>query len=201
MPASTKSMLIALEGIDCSGKSTQATIVGTQLDLLGMPTRITRSLSPAIGASIKHYIGTSYAGGAEKALLFAADRLIRYRSEVEPSLAKGINVIADRWILSSVAYQCTEDVPLEFIRNANQFVATPDISIIIDVSVEEARHRARIANRSEPNASYLELVRRAYLQLSDEKDVVVVDGNQAEGPLANEILQIVAARLGLDISM
>ena len=76
------------------------------------------------------------------ALLFAADRMDHVAALVTPSLEQGRHVVCDRYLLSSLAYQGTEVEP-EWILEINRFAPRPDVTIFLDLDVDEAMNRMR----------------------------------------------------------
>jgi dTMP kinase len=80
------------------------------------------------------------------ALLFAADRMDHVESEIEPWVASGGIMLSDRYDASSLAYQSVSSGkggsdPVEWIRALNKYCARPDLTIVLDVSSEEAARR------------------------------------------------------------
>ena len=76
------------------------------------------------------------------ALLFAADRLHHWQTEIEPALNDGKTVISDRYVLSSLVYQ-GDDCPEEWVREINRFAPKPDLTLFVRVSGEVAFERVR----------------------------------------------------------
>src|SRR5205085_10404855 len=76
------------------------------------------------------------------ALLFAADRLDHLGSQIEPRLARGEDVILDRYTLSSLAYQGAS-VSHDFIIHANRFARRPDLTLFLYVPATIALDRVR----------------------------------------------------------
>ena len=74
------------------------------------------------------------------ALLFAADRADHWHNEVEPALEKGIDVISDRYLYSSIAYQGME-LDETWVRSLNSRYPAPDLLLFIEVSPSSARAR------------------------------------------------------------
>src|SRR4051812_35922446 len=100
--------LIALEGVDGAGTTTQAQRLAV---LLGARAHVTREPSGGpLGQLLRQLLSGAHADldPAAVALLFAADRLDHLSREVEPALARGQHVITDRYLLSSLAYQTVD---------------------------------------------------------------------------------------------
>ena len=100
--------LIVIEGIDGSGSTTQSEMLLHWLQRIGIPATATSEPSHGpIGRVVRRHLGRQVElGGPEaEALAFAADRMDHVVSEVVPALARGVTVVADRYYLSSLAYQ------------------------------------------------------------------------------------------------
>jgi dTMP kinase len=195
--------LIALEGIDGCGKSTQA-----------------RILADALGAELTHEPGGTPLGRAVRsllldpdrpapsprteALLMAADRAQHVEEVVRPALAGGRWVVTDRYSGSTLAYQgWGRGLDAGPLRQVVEWAAgglEPDLSILVDVDVEVARHRLDGApdrlERLDPG--FHERVREGFIALADADDVrwAVVDGSGSVAAVAALVSEVVAARLG-----
>jgi len=148
--------LIAIEGIDGSGTSTQAELVHQKLIENEIPSHLVSEPSegPA-GALLRQILrrrlvtlgtaGYHPPGALTQALLFAADRRDLFEAEVGPNLNDGINVISDRSVFSSLAYQSVDGADLDWLVEINRFARWPDLTIILDTdpAVAQARRTAR----------------------------------------------------------
>jgi dTMP kinase len=139
------------------------------------------------------------AGGAfdpaALALLFAADRRDHLASEVEPLLTRGIDVVSDRFTLSSLAYQAvalagrrspgSAGSPMGWVRELNRLARAPDLTIFLEVSAPAALARRRAASAGRDLfevPAFQRRVARAYaaalrLVRSAGERVAVVDGS------------------------
>ena len=141
--------LIALEGVDGSGKSTQAGLLAASLEKDGHQVVLTREPThgPA-GQKLQSYLlGPSRHLTPEEELeLFTADRREHVAQIIEPSLARGKIVITDRYYYSSVAYQGALGLNPDDILAANEaFAPRPDLIFILTLPVPEAL--ARLAKK------------------------------------------------------
>lgn len=136
------SRFIVLEGIDGSGISTQIEALRVWCERQSVKVYVTKEPSDGpIGAQLKAALTHRITYSADvMALLFAADRLDHLENDVLPRLKEGINVISDRYYLSSFAYQ-GEDVPMARLRMINSPSPRPDITLFLDVPVEECLKR------------------------------------------------------------
>jgi dTMP kinase len=196
--------LIALEGIDGCGKSTQA-----------------RALAEALGARLTHEPGATPAGAKlrelllstdmpalsdrTEALLMAADRAEHVARVVEPALAAGEWVVTDRFSGSTLAYQGwgrgLDVVELTSLVEWACHGVRADLSVLVDLPVESAARRlgAGRADRLESlGHDFASRVREGFLAqvAADPRHWVVVDGSRPVAALAAQILEIVTERLG-----
>ena len=193
--------LIVLEGIDGSGTSTQAALLGRWHRERGLPVLVTHEPTDGpIGSIIRQVLtnrlvvpgmtGPRFPGWATMALLFAADRLDHLEAVILPNLHDGVTVISDRYDLSSLAYQsatCSlepgDPSPVPWLRSLNSKARRPDLTIVLDVSHQvAARRREERALTAEVYEDYAlqEALAETYLHaesLLPEDRIVHVDGN------------------------
>jgi dTMP kinase len=133
-------------------------------------------------------------------LLFAADRSDHLAREVEPALAAGKVVVSDRWYHSSLAYQGTGE-DRAWIQTINGRARAPDLTVLIEVTVEEAARRRQHAGRSQEIFDALEMQKRvaagyrAVVELLRDERIEVVDGERPVAEVAAEIERLVLASL------
>jgi len=147
-------MFIVLEGIDGSGTTTQLDRLAAHLTARGRRVHTTREPSQGpIGRLLREILlgghrlpdGTPLDGLA-MALLFAADRRDHLTREIEPALAAGLDVISDRYLLSSLAYQAQE-ADRAWVTGLARDLRVPDLTVLLDVPVPVAAARRRAAGR------------------------------------------------------
>ena len=130
-----------IEGADGVGSTTQARRLVEALALEGRTVQATAEPSKGpIGLMIRQMLGGDRPRThihRELALLFAADRLDHIAREVEPALAAGIDVVSDRYVLSSLVYQSL-DLPFDWVRDLNRYAPPPDVTVLITLPVDEA---------------------------------------------------------------
>ena len=186
-----KGTLIAIEGLDGSGKTTISKAIVKWLSNIGLDAMYTAepSTSP-IGELIRSKIilGEFRKDARIEALLFAADRLWHVLYEIKPLLEKGKIVVTDRYYFSSIAYQGALGIDLEWIKILNRFVVKPDLAIYIDVTPEEALARKKKEGLKIlfENLEYLRRVRQIYLDMVNSGELYLVDGmKKLEGVLSD----------------
>ena len=143
---------MVLEGLDGAGTTSQASRLVSRLGAAGRRAHLTAEPSGGpFGSGIRQVLTGRLTGGGGPfdrralALLFAADRLDHLRAEIEPRLAAGVDVICDRYVLSSLAYQSL-DAPMAWIAEANRFAPAPDLTLFLRVRPEVALGRREAAS-------------------------------------------------------
>jgi dTMP kinase len=195
---SDRGLFIAFEGIDGAGTTTQAARLVEWLRSRGEAVHPTREPSDGpIGVLIRqvlrHRVVVHTGEGASRpldpgavALLFAADRLDHLDAEVEPRLARGVHVVSDRYVGSSLAYQATE-LDLGWVSGINGRASAPDLTVLlrIDAGAALLRVGARGSDR--------ELYEREETLL---RVTALYDRLVADGLLANPL--VIDATRGID---
>jgi dTMP kinase len=195
--------LIAFEGGEASGKSTQAARLAQRLGavLTGEPG------ATALGRVVRGLVldGSSVIDARAEALLLAADRAQHVAEVVGPAVGRGEHVVTDRFTASSLAYQgFGRGLDLDWLRRLSAWATgglAADLVVLLDVPVEVAR--ARLAGRPDRieaeglpfHARVVDGFRR--LAADDPDRWVVIDGQLPVGEVARLVDAAVAARLNL----
>jgi dTMP kinase len=184
----TPPLFIVLEGIDGSGTTTQLGRLAEHLAARGRRVHATREPSTGpVGRLLReillgghHLPDGAPADGRAMALLFAADRRDHIRREIEPALAAGTDVVCDRYLLSSLAYQ-GEEAERDWVAQLAREVRAPDLTLLLDLPVAVAAARRRAAGRSEERYdadAVQERVAAAYRELvAGDPRAVTVDAS------------------------
>ena len=165
---------IALEGLDGAGTTTQAARLVARLRAAGRDAHLTREPSDGpLGVLIRQILkGRLVAAegapvdAAAVALLFAADRLEHLQSEIVPRLAAGVDVVSDRYLMSSLAYQGAE-LDLRWVAEINRRARAPDVTVFLEVTpkVAAARRAARAQDPERFESTALQRkIHRTYAQ-------------------------------------
>lgn len=197
--------LIVLEGIDGSGTTTQTERLVMHLRRQGRTAVSTREPSGGpIGRLLREVLlgqhrmpGGESVDGRTMALLFAADRLDHLQREVEPLLAEGSDVVSDRYLMSSLAYQA-EEADRDWIALLARGVRSPDLTILLDIPVAVAAQRRLLAGRPEERYdadSYLGRVAENYRRLARATAAtVILDGSVSRDEVAEAVSAAVQVR-------
>ena len=201
----TRGRLIVLEGIDGSGTTTQTERLVAHLRQHGRTAVSTREPSGGpIGRLLREVLlgqhrmpGGVSVDGRTMALLFAADRIDHLQREIEPLLAAETDVVSDRYLMSSLAYQA-EEADREWVALLARGVRPPDLTILLDIPVELAAQRRLLAGRPEERYdadSYLGRVADNYRRLARaDASVVILDGSASRNEVTAAAVAAVRAR-------
>ena len=198
----TQGLLIALEGVDGSGTTSQREHVATALRAQGHTVHTTAEPSTGpIGKLLREILSGEMKTSPETvALLFAADRLDHLKREILPALEQGQIVLTDRYIHSSVAYQSLA-MDKDWVISLNREAKLPDLAILVKVSVEVAAKRRQERGGPEELFDAIEAQRKianAYdLAFTQENlgPTAIVDGEADMETVTKAILKIINGRL------
>ncbi len=184
-------MLVAIEGIDGSGKSTVIGLVADTLRKEGVDLYVTQEPSNSeVGRLVRGWALKHSVDPHVDALLFAADRLHHYVTEIAPALRRGEVVITERYLESSVAYQGALGVDVAWILEINRHVPWPDLTIVLDVDPREALRRVAARGGRPDKYEVLHVLSKAremLIRRSMELGYVVVDAGRGPGEVAAEV--------------
>ncbi|MEM2080830.1 MAG: dTMP kinase [Candidatus Bathyarchaeia archaeon] len=184
---------ICLEGLDGSGKTTQAKMLAEKLKSGYKAVYTAEPSRGKIGAFIrKHCLyGEKRLSSAVEALLFAADRMEHVENEILPALQQGCLVISDRYLYSSIAYQGAAGLSIEWIEKINEYALKPDLAVFIDVDPKVAMRRLKPERSVMEKLETQQEVREIYLKFVEKGILVRVNGNQPKNAVARELYTIV----------
>lgn len=138
-----RGILVAVEGIDGAGKTTQVELLCRRLSTAGF--HVLRTKEPTNGPAGQQLRASARAGRLppeQELALFLADRAAHVREEIDPQLAAGVVVVVDRYYFSTIAYQGARGLDVEDLRTRNEAIAPrPDLLLLVDVPVEEGLRR------------------------------------------------------------
>ncbi len=190
----TKGFLIALEGIDGAGKTTQAKLLVKWLESNGVKAIYTSEPTDSeIGRIIKKHLKAKRKYSEETiALLFAADRLYHVEKVITPAIDQGKVVVTDRYIHSSIAYQTVTTGRRTWIEHINSLAPKPDLSILIDTPVNQAIRRIQTRKKYlYEKQRFLAQVRKEYLRLVSKRQMIRIDGRGDKLAVNRRIIKII----------
>jgi dTMP kinase len=199
----TSGILIAFEGIDGAGKTTQARALYALLRAAGVAAISTKEpTNGKWGAKIRRSAVMGRMPPSEELQAFIEDRKEHVRAEIRPALVAGTVVIVDRYYPSNVAYQGARGMdPAELLRS-NSFAPAPDLLFVLDIDPKAGL--ARVAARGDKADLFEkedELLKAReifvnWAHLSAHGDGVhILDATRPQNELTSEIARIVFDRL------
>lgn len=189
-------LFIVIEGIDGTGKSTQAKRLADWFQSQGRD--VILSFEPTNGpwgTKVRESAITGRLSPEEELQCFLNDRRQHVEETISPALVNGKVVILDRYYFSTMAYQGARGFdPIEIRKQNEAFSPVPDLLLILDLDVDQALARigARgdIANEFEKRSN-LEFCRNTFLSLSDEPFVRVISAASTPDEVSTRIIAAV----------
>lgn len=196
-PAMKRGILIVFDGIDGTGKTTQAKRLLETLKKNGFNAVYFREPSDSQwGREIKQKAALAGSLSAEEELeLFQKDRKENVAKNLKPALEQNKIVVLDRYYYSTIAYQGARGIDPLMIRKMNEeFAVKPDLVFILDITPREGLRRIE-KNRKEKDLlfeqeDYLEKVRKIFRSFKD-RNIFHIDAFRSEEDIYMEIDNIV----------
>lgn len=192
--------LIAFEGLDQSGKQTQAETLrdalaaaGQTCELLSFPDYAT-----PIGAELHRALHGERDYPADvMQLLYVANRY-EVKTKIDRWLAKGRIVLCDRYVASTIAYGEAQGLDRAWLTDVQRFLPAPDLTILLDISPETAvRRKAHGRDRYERDIELLNRVRESYRHQAANPRWRLIPGERSKEAVSADVREAVSSRLAL----
>lgn len=197
---SASGLLIAFEGLDQSGKETQAHLLGPWFQQWGR--RVEHLNFPDYTTTIGQEIGEALRGQRDFSpevmqLLYVANRH-EWKQAIDVWTRDGRVVICDRYLASSVAYGEAHGLDPEWLTLIQTRLPQPIVTILLDIAPAAAAAR-KVENRDlfEQNLPMLARVRASYLRQAMAQQWIVVDADRVKEAVYMDIIGQLVPRLGL----
>lgn len=200
-------MFITFEGVEGAGKSTQARTLAERLRADGRHVLLTREPGDGpLGARLRSLVlsppdGVDIVDRAELFIMLA-DRAQHAAAAIRPALDAGVDVVCDRYVDSSVAYQgLGRGLEVSRIEALNDFATTgllPELTVLIDLDPAVGLARQQDRNRMEAEAlAFHQRVRAGFLDIAGRfpERFLVVDGAMPPHELSDRIWAAVSVLL------
>jgi len=192
--------LIAFEGLDQSGKETQATRLANRLTARGRLVSLAAfpDRSTPIGAEIERALRGQREYRADvMQLLYVANRY-EWKPAIAAMLAEGRAVICDRYLASSVAYGEAQGLDPDWLFDIQRLLPQADLTLLLDIAPATAVQRKR-ANRDrfESDLELLERVRRSYWRQAGAAGWQRIDGERTPDLVEQDVISLVSRQLAL----
>lgn len=190
-PSTPKGLLIAFEGLDQSGKQTQAERLKAAVEQRGRTCVLLDF--PSYETHIGHEIDEALHGGRDYGpdvmqLLYVANRYEK-KPLIERMLAAGTVIVCDRYLASSVAYGEAHGLDGAWLLDIQRYLPPPDLTILLDIAPETAAGR-KTSNRDkyERDLALLSRVRDSYLRQAASGGWLRLDGERSKDAVAADVL-------------
>lgn len=189
-----KGAFIVIEGLDGSGKSTQAKMLVAALEKSHKAVCTAEPSKGAIGRFIRNHVlyEKTRPPIEVEALLFAADRIDHIQREVAPALEEGKVVVSDRYLYSSLAYQGSAGLSLDWIQTINSHALKPELALLIDVAPEIVIARLKRKKSVMENLQIQLSVRDIYLKYVEKGELTRINGEKSKLEVAEDVLTVVS---------
>ena len=191
-------LLIAFEGLDQSGKQTQAERLRAHLEANGRHAQLLDfpDYETAIGQEIHRALHgeREYAADVLQ-LLYIANRY-EHKPQIERWLGENVIVICDRYLASSVAYGEAQGLDPIWLADTQRHLPSPALTILLDIAPQTAaRRKISDRDRYERDLALLSRVRESYRRQAAQGGWLRLDGEREKDSVAADVIKAVASRL------
>lgn len=192
--------LIAIEGLDQSGKQTQAGRLvaalkerGRRVELISFPDYKTH-IGGEIDKALHHE--REYDPDVMQ-LLYIANRY-EYRPQIEELLLRQAIVVCDRYLASSIAYGEAFGLDPQWLSDAQKYLPQPSLTLVLDIPPDASLSRKKLdRDRYERDLALLERVRASYQRQARTPSWQLIDGARDKDAVAADVIGAVRTKLGL----
>lgn len=186
-----KGIIIVFEGIDQSGKGTQARMFTNRLKNMGFSVEYLHfhDTDTPLGKEIQLFLeGKRNYNPIVRQLLFTANRYER-NEDIGNYIKNKDFIIIDRYIPSGLAYGMVNGIELNWMLKLESLLYQPDIVVLLDVTSKISKQRKSEENRDvyEKDLCFLEKVRESYLKLAKMFGWIIIDGKGTLEEVQNSI--------------
>jgi dTMP kinase len=190
--------IIAFEGLDQSGKQTQAELLRDRLKQEGRKARLVSF--PDYGTSIGEEIARALQGERDYGpdvmqLLYVANRYER-KPDLQRWIDGGLILVSDRYAASSIAYGEAQGLDPAWLTEIQKFLPPASITIMLDIAPETAVQRKAVdRDRYERDLAMQARVRESYRRQAAAGGWVVVNGERSKEAIAQDVINAVTPQL------
>jgi dTMP kinase len=192
-----RGFLIAFEGLDQSGKQTQAERVRDRATALGRECRLLSfpDYQTPIGTEISKALHgeRDYAADVMQ-LMYVANRYEK-RGDMKKALEAGTILVCDRYLASSIAYGEAQGLHPGWLRDIQKYLPQPDLTILLDIAPETAVQRKTTnRDRYERDLALLSRVRESYRRQATQDGWLRLDGERPRDAVSADVLSAMESR-------
>jgi dTMP kinase len=191
-------LIIAFEGLDQSGKQTQAERVREHVTARGRECRLLSfpDYDTAIGTEISKALhGERDYDPDVMQLMYVANRYER-RRDIARWMAEGVVLVCDRYLASSIAYGEAQGLDPAWLRDIQRFLPRPGLTILLDIAPETAvQRKAANRDRYERDLALLSRVRDSYRRQAADGGWLRLDGERPREAVSADVTRAVESQL------
>jgi|SRR5579862_7183555 len=196
---SQKGLLIAFEGIDRCGKTTQIALLSELLNFKYIPNKIIKfpDRTTAVGQLINGYLkNVNEINDQTIHLLFSANRWEKSK-EILDNLNKGVTVILDRYTYSGIAYSIAKGLDYEWCKIPDEGLPEPHIIIYFDIDVEDCLKRGDYGNEIYEKQEFQNKVYKAYQKIrsDDYKSWTIIDADRSIESVHDDVVNSISSNI------
>jgi dTMP kinase len=200
MTKSNRGLLIDVEGIDGSGKTTHINLIKNWLESLGCKVITLKEPTQGKYGSLIAKLASEKNLSSEQELdLFIKDREEDVTNNIIPALDAGEIVIMDRYYYSNIAYQAARGLDPANIKEINEkFAPGPDLIIVLDIDPRIGMVRVNERkNKVEhfENVTYLEKVRKQFLKIGKQSNAILIETDKPIDKVQKDIENAIKDKL------
>ena len=185
-----RGLLVVFEGLDQSGKQTQAERLRDRLADAGRAVRLLSfpSYDTHLGAEIGRLLHGEREYGADTAqLLYIANRF-EWKPEIEMELARGTILLCDRYLASSIAYGEAQGLDAAWLTEIQKYLPQPDLTVLLDIEPQvSASRKTADRDKYERDLALLGRVRTSYLRQAAAPGWLRLDAGRDRDAVATEV--------------
>ncbi len=192
--------LIAFEGLDQSGKETQARMLAARLTAAGRQVTIVSfpDYATPIGTELHRALHGEREYGPDVIQMLMIANRYEWKPAILRAQAEGRIVVADRYLASSVAYGEAQGLDADWLFETQKYLPPPALTVMIDIVPATAVARKRVnRDRFEQDLAMLERVRVSYHRQAAARDWTAIDGERPIDQVAADVATAVSRALGL----
>jgi dTMP kinase len=191
-------LLIAFEGLDQSGKQTQAELVSEHVRARGRECRLLSfpDYATPIGSEISKALhGEREYGPDVMQLMYVANRYEK-RIEMADALQHGVVLVCDRYLASSIAYGEAQGLDAAWLCDIQRHLPRPDLTILLDIAPETAvQRKASGRDRYERDLTLLSRVRQSYQRQTTHDGWLRLNGERPREAVSADVVNAVETLL------
>lgn len=192
---SEKGHIICFEGIDGSGKDTQARLLFDFLQAKRLESKMLSfpEYDKPIGSTIKQGLKNASLNNFTLQMLFAAERL-SHLQQIQEMISKGTIIIADRYKWSGYVYAVSSGLPRKWAENLETPLPDPDFTFLLDIDENTSISRSGGTDSYETNLNLLKKCRSEYLNLANlNNSWFILDGNLPREEIHRKVCDILSS--------